>query len=129
MSDEAKAPNAKVRPYRNCINRSSGMTNHYKEHRVARERLLRNLLGDGVPIDTFLVNDGRNRIQIHEVWDNGILMVYDYKTHKKITIFAPPPYRIKYLYNNAGMEPPEFLMRKAYENFKKGYNGILDKKK
>lgn len=126
MKEEGRSNRARVRPYYNLINRSSGMTVHYKEHRLERERQLRRLLGTGRPLDRFLVDDGREKYQIHEVWSNGILIIYDYKTHKKITIFAPPPYRIKYLYNNAGLEPPEDLIERSAENYKKGYNGIFD---
>lgn len=121
---EPRAVDAYVKRYNKEINRNAGMTYHYKKYRLIREQRLIELLGKGNPEAAFAVNDGRGKLQIHEVWDTGIIFIYDFKSHKKITVFAPPPYRIKALYENAGERPPRKLMNKSHENFRKGYNKI-----
>jgi len=94
----SKKGNIIIRKYDGLINYKSGLTTHYKESRQYREKQLIKLLGIGKPVDTFLVNKAANKdIEIQEILDNAIINVYSFSTHKKITLFAPPPERIIYL--------------------------------
>lgn len=106
------------------INYNSGMTAHYKDIRIHRERVLNNLVGLGEPVIAFVVKDENGELQIQEVLDNGVINVYSFYTHKKITIFAPHPNRIMLLYESIGAIPPEYLITRSEENAKKGYNEI-----
>ena len=121
----AKKYNAIVKKYDGLINYESGLTTHYKESRQYREKRLIKLLGIGKPVDTFLVDKVANKdIEIQEILDNAIINVYSFSTHKKITLFAPPPERIIYLYEAVGEIPPEELVFKSDDNTRKGYNKI-----
>jgi hypothetical protein len=115
-----------VKKYDGLINYESGLTTHYKENRLFREKQLIQLLGRGKPVDTFLVDkEAANKdIEIQEILDNAIINVYSFSTHKKITLFAPPPERIIYLYEAVGEIPPEELVFKSEDNTRKGYNKI-----
>ena len=119
-----KKYNAIVRKYDGLINYESGLTTHYKESRQYREKQLIKLIGVGKPIKTFLVNRADKDIEIQEILDNAIINVYSFSTHKKITLFAPPPERIIYLYEAVGEIPPEELVFKSEDNMRKGYNRI-----
>lgn len=120
----AKKYNAIVRKYDGLINYESGLTTHYKESRQYREKRLIKLLGIGKPVDTFLVDKANKDIEIQEILDNAIVNVYSFSTHKKITLFAPAPERIIYLYEAVGEIPPEELVFKSEDNTRKGYNKI-----
>lgn len=120
----AKKYNAIVKKYDGLINYESGLTTHYKESRQYREKRLIKLLGIGKPVDTFLVDKANKDIEIQEILDNAIINVYSFSTHKKITLFAPPPERIIYLYEAVGEIPPEELVFKSEDNTRKGYNKI-----
>lgn len=113
-----------VKRFNSLINYNSGMTIHYKENRIYREKELTRLLGRGKPIAAFIVDEGDGNLQIQEVLDNAIINVYSFKTHKKITLFAPHPNRICLLYEVAGELAPEYLLLKSEENAKNGYNRI-----
>lgn len=114
-----------IKKYNGLINYESGLTTHYKESRQCRENQLIKLLGIGKPVDTFLVDKAENKdIEIQEILDNAIINVYSFSTHKKITLFAPPPERIIYLYEAVGEIPPEELVFKSEDNTRKGYNKI-----
>ena len=120
----AKKYNAIVKKYDGLINYESGLTTHYKESRQYREKRLIKLLGIGKPVDTFLVDKANKDIEIQEILDNAIINVYSFSTHKKITLFAPVPERIIYLYEAVGEIPPEELVFKSEDNTRKGYNKI-----
>lgn len=114
-----------VKEYKGIINYNAGASSHYKEFRIIRDEQLKRLLGSGERIRAFLVNDCElGELQIQEVLDNGIIKIYSYETHKKITVFAPPPERIYFLYESIGKIPPENLAAKSEENFRKGYNEL-----
>lgn len=117
--------NLKVKRYEGEINYNSGFTAHYKGNRIFREMELNRLLKKGKRVDAFVVDEGNNDIQIQEILDNAILNVYSFHTHKKITLFAPPPERIISLYNSIGEFPPEWLIKKSEFNVRKGYNKIF----
>lgn len=115
----------KIKRYTGEINYNSGFTIHYKGNRIFREMELIKQLGEGKRVDAFVVDEGDNNIQIQELLDNGILNVYSFHTHKKITLFAPHPERITSLYNSIGEFPPEWLIEKSESNVRKGYNEII----
>lgn len=115
-----------INRYKNKINYNSGMTSHYKDIRIHRERELTELLGVGKPVSMFLVKDEEGILQIQEVLSNGIIIVYSFDTHKKITLFAPHPNRISFLYESIGCLPSKSLLAQCEDNIKKGYNDICN---
>ena len=123
LQDRSEIRNLKIKKYNHLINRNSGMTIHYQLHRLHRENELRRLLGTGKHIDSFVV-EGLEKLQIHEIFDNAVIIVYDYVTHKKITIFAPHPCRLISLYESVGEIPPLLLVERSKNNLSLGYNRI-----
>lgn len=115
----------KIKRYNKKINYQCGMTDHYKHSRIFREKELFNILGSGRKVDAFFIDKGNGDKQIHELLHNGIMIVYSYKTHRKITIFAVHPERIYSLYISIGEFPPDFLMNVSENNIRKGYNKIM----
>lgn len=115
-----------INKYKGKINHNSGMTSHYKDIRIHRERKLTKLLGVGKPVATFLVKDENGILQIQEVLHNGIVVVYSFETHKKITLFAPHPSRISFLYESTGSLPSKSLLLQCEHNIKRGYNEICN---
>lgn len=121
---KAKDKNVNVKRYNGLINYNSGLTAHYEENRVFREKELIQLLGEGKPVASFLVRESNEDIQIQEILDNAIINIYSFFTHKKITLFAPPPHRIIFLYESVGEVAPEELIAKSENNTIKGCNRI-----
>lgn len=113
-----------IKKYNGLINYESGLTTHYKENRLFREKQLIQLLGRGKPIASFLVRESNEDVQIQEILDNAIINVYSFFTHKKITLFAPTPNRIAFLYESVGELAPEELIVKSEMNMIKGCNKI-----
>lgn len=114
-----------VREYKKAINYSAGESSHYKEFRVIRDRQLTSLVGIGRPVKAFLVIDCEiNELQIQEVLETGIINIYSFESHKKITVFAPSPERIYSLYEAIGEVAPDNLVNKSEDNYRRGYNSI-----
>ena len=120
--------NMKVTKYNKLINYNAGETHHFKEFRRVREKELKNLLGESEVCSRFLVVKSEEDVQIQEILANGILNVYSYTTHKKITTFAPTPERITSLYHSIGEFPPEELIMNSESNVRKGYNNEMWKR-
>lgn len=112
-----------IKRYDGEINYHSGVTTHYKENRVFREKALVDLLGEGSKLKVFIVEEDSNK-QIQELLDNAILVIYSFYTHRKITLFAPNPERIISLYASIGEFPPDWLIEKSECNARKGLNNI-----
>ena len=116
--------NLKVSEYNHLINYKSGNTDHFEDLRILREQELTRLLGVGKVIQRFLI-EKESDLQIQEILDNGIIKVYSYNTHKKITTFAPGPNRLISLFEACGKVAPDNLITKSEFNIQNGYNDIL----
>lgn len=117
----------KVKRYKKKMNYQCGMTDHYEGSRIFREKKLFSILGHGKPIDTFFIDKGKGKDdkQIHQLLSNGIIVVYSYESHKKITVFAIHPERMCSLYIAIGEFPPKKLMKITEYNVRKGYNELM----
>lgn len=111
-----------VKRFLGLINYHSGETYHYEKSRFIRNLVLTNKLGSGVVIDRFIVDEPNEDLQIQEIYDNAIIVVYSFVTHKKITTFAPSPKRILSLYEDAGEIPPKHIIEESENNVKKELN-------
>lgn len=120
---DKKHNNIKVNKYNGAINYNSGLTDHYKNTRILRENQLSLLLGQGVPLLTFIVEEN-NKSQLHEVLNNAVINVYCFNTHKKITLFAPSSERLAFLYEAIGEVAPDDLLYKSEINVSQGLNEI-----
>lgn len=122
--EDFSCKNSIVSKYEKEISSHGEMTHHYRESRQLRVKELELLLGKGNRIQAFLVNKGNGDLQIHELLDNGLLNIYSYHNHRKITLFAPKPERIINLYNSIGELAPESIIKTSEQNVKKGYHLI-----
>lgn len=114
----------KVTEYRRFINYKSGNTSHFEEGRVLREQELTRLLGFGKVVQRVVIEKD-NELQIQEILDNAIIIVYSYGTHKKVTMFAPSPSRLSFIFEAIGKCVPDNLLIQSEFNFQNGYNDIL----
>lgn len=113
-----------VKKYTAEINYKSGETSHYLNDRAFRELELKIKLGKGNREIAFVIEKDKDDIQIHELLDNGIINIYSFYTHQRITTFSPTPERIYALYYSIGEIPPSSLIEKSEDNFRKEYNLI-----
>lgn len=97
---------------------------HYSEEREKREERIHERIGVGTPVNRFLICDRSTNPQIHEIYDNGKIKVYDSNNHKQITIFVPKWERLEDVYEKIGIEPPKGLIERAKINTERGYNAI-----
>lgn len=104
--------------------RKTEATYHSDVERRERVEKLDELIGPGKPVDCFAINDGRRRPQVQEIYDNGKIVVYDIKTHRRITTFAAKKDRLASIYERAGVEPPHEVISAGARNETFGYNAI-----
>lgn len=109
-------------PYRGAFE-ANGLTFHARVERKERIKKLQFYLRGGKVINRFHYNDGRGA-QIHEVHDNGLINLYDAKTKQLITSVAPLPDRFLRLYEGAGLEVPDDLLKVARRNANRRYNKL-----
>lgn len=104
-------------------------TNHYKNKRYEREKFIKKHLGgDGNIVDSFVVDKGHpNGLEIHEVRDNGLIIIYNKNSGLLISKLIARPQQIKRYYEHTGRHPPseyENILKLAREHQILGYNKI-----
>lgn len=114
----------KIKLFNKRINKKAGTTTHFQNERAYRELKIKSLLGEGFPIISFILEISPEDIQIQEILDNGVINVYSYFSHKKITMFIPTPERLSSIYKSCGVIPPSKLIIKSEINYRNGYNSI-----
>ena len=93
-------------------------TNHYKNERYKREKFIKEHLGgDGNIVDRFLVNNEHPMgDEIHELRDNGVIVIYNARTNLVVTKIIARPQQIKRYYQDVNKKPPKWLVDLAYHN-------------
>lgn len=104
-------------------------TNHYKNKRYEREKFIKEHLGgDGNVVDSFVVDKGHpNGLEIHEVRDNGLIIIYNKNSGRLVTKLIAREKQIKRLYEVSGKDPPseyEDILQLARKHQILGYNKI-----
>jgi hypothetical protein len=101
-------------------------TFHFNEHRNDRHNKIVSTIGEGKCIAYFLIDKAHpNGNEIHCVYDNGIIVIYNERTKKLITeLIARPRQLVRYWDDLGEKFPVEYndVMEKAKEHHKKGYN-------
>ena len=105
------------------------VSKHYETQRNEREKFIEECLGgDGQVIDSFVVDKGHiNGEEIHEITDNGIIIVYNAVSKKLVSKLIARPNQIKRYYQNTGREPPKEykeILELAKQHQILGYNEI-----
>ena len=100
-------------------------TAHYKNDRKDRIDFIKNVIGMGKVADAFLVDKGhKNGAEIHTVTTNGIIIIWNYHTHKLITLLVARPQQIKRYYIQYNKPIPMDIVNIAYEHYLKGWHNI-----
>ena len=105
------------------------VSKHYETQRNEREKFIEEYLGgDGRVVDSFIVNKGHiHGEEIHEITDNGIIIVYNAISKKLVSKLIARPQQIKRYYQNTGREPPKEyikILELAKQHQILGYNEI-----
>lgn len=104
---------------------SEAKTNHFKTSRKSREKGLYKTFGKGeligyYEVDHIVGNLKHNdyKKQVTELRDNGIMVIYDIDTGRKITTFLPHRARTEAMMLLAGEIPNKNFLKKISENKK-----------
>ena len=105
------------------------VSKHYETQRNEREKFIEEHLGgDGRVVDSFVVDKGHIKgEEIHEITDNGIIIVYNAISKKLVSKLIARPQQIKRYYEYTGREPPKEykkILELAREHQILGYNEI-----
>ena len=104
---------------------NSNFTQHYTNDRNKRKYFIDNVIGRGKPLETFYWDRGhRDGPEIHQITTTGIEEVYNAWTNKHITDLIARPQQIDRLYKMEGRSAPAWLLKKAEEHQKLGYNNL-----
>ena len=100
-------------------------TLHQSEERSSRKSLVERLFeSEGMELlDSFIVEKGHvNGREVHNIYRNGIIRIYNEKTGKHITDLIGRPAQIDRYYVAIDEYPPTMTMLYAEEHENKGYN-------
>ena len=95
---------------------------HYNKGREKRENLIKNVIGEGKPVQTFKVDRGhRNGAELHTITTTGIIIVRNAKTKKVVTKLIARPNQIKRYFDTI-TDNVKQIIEIAFQHTKKGYN-------
>lgn len=98
---------------------------HYSIERQERRAFIKEHIGEGNVIDSFVVDRGHpNGAEIHSVTDTGIIIIHNQRTNKLITELIARPAQLKRLYSARNREVPSKLLSLAYKHNAESYNLI-----
>jgi hypothetical protein len=97
-------------------------TAHYNLDRSNREALI-SKIGQGKVIKGFIVDRGhKDGKEAHMITDNAIIVIYNYNTKRLVTKLIARPGQIRRYYKGVNQVAPQWLLQKAYDHEKLGYN-------
>jgi len=97
-------------------------TAHYNLDRSAREALI-SKIGQGKVIKGFIVDRGhKDGKEAHMITDNAIVVIYNYNTKRLVTKLIARPGQIRRYYKGVNQVAPQWLLQKAHDHEKLGYN-------
>lgn len=102
------------------------VSRHYQGQRDTREEFIQEKLGgDGNLVDSFIVNKNHPMgEEIHEVRDNGLIIIFNKNSGKLCTKLLARKNQIKKLYQGVGKQAPKWLLELASEHERLGYNEV-----
>lgn len=99
-------------------------SDHYKKDRQARDAVIQKI-GMGIKLKSFIRDNGHEKgLERHIVTSTALILIYNKRTNKLITILIARPNQIRRLYNDVGLPAPMELLDLAYEHEKLGYHRI-----
>lgn len=100
------------------------ISNHYMTDRKNRNDIIKEI-GVGKVVESFAVDRGhKDGAEIHIVTTTGLIVIYNRKSLKMVTVLIARPNQISRYYENLGRVAPAYILNIAFENYKKGYNNI-----
>lgn len=103
-------------------NKLQGMTKHAVE-RNSRFALVNELMReeDASLVNSFYVDRGHAKgPEIHNVYDNGVIFIYNYQTGRLVTVLIGRVAQYKSYYEMCGMQYNKATARKCYKHYNEG---------
>lgn len=98
------------------------ISRHYEIDRQKRNEIV-HTIGEGTPVVEFKVDRGhKNGPELHVITNTGLIKIYNFRTHKLVTVLIARPNQIRRLY--APNEAPQYLIDIAREHRRLRYNEI-----
>lgn len=98
-------------------------TKHYDEERNEREKFIKENIGDGKVIRSFVVDKGhKDGAEIHSITDTGLIIIRNIYTGKIITMLIARPNQLNRLYKTINTTPPKWLIDLAMKHEKLNYH-------
>ena len=101
-------------------------TFHYAKDRTVRHNKIANVIGEGNCIAYFIVDKAHpNGNEVHCVYDNGIVVIYNENSKRLITELIARPNQIYRYWSGLGIAFPSqynHIIRKARKHQMLGYN-------
>ena len=96
---------------------------HYSEKRYNREQFIKEHIGGGKIIKSFVVDKGhKDGLEVHYLTSTGLIIIKNKRTKKLITKLIARPQQIKRYYKASNKSPPKWLLDIAFQHQKMGYN-------
>lgn len=98
---------------------------HYSTERQARHAFIKEHIGEGNIIDSFVVDRGHpSGAETHSVTDTAIILIHNQRTKKLITELIARPEQLRRLYRSENREVPARVLSLAYKHNIASYNEI-----
>ena len=98
---------------------------HYSIERQDRHTFIKQHIGEGNIIDSFVVDRGHpGGAEIHSVTDTAIIIIHNQRTRKLITELIARPEQLRRLYRLEDREVPTRILSLAYKHNIASYNEI-----
>ena len=98
---------------------------HYSTERQERHAFIKEHIGEGNIIDSFVVDRGHpSGAEIHSVTDTAIILIHNQRTNKLITELIARPEQLRRLYRLENREVPAKVLSLAYKHNIASYNEI-----
>lgn len=98
---------------------------HYSTERQERCAFIRENIGEGNIIDSFIIDRGHSGgAEVHSVTDTAIIIIHNQRTNKLITELIARPEQLRKLYRIENREVPKKILSLAYSHNRAQYNKI-----
>ena len=98
---------------------------HYNTERQERHTFIKEQIGEGNIIDSFVVDRGHpDGPEIHSVTDTALIIIHNQRTNKLVTTLIARPEQLRRLYRAEDRSVPRSVLSLAYKHNIIRYNEI-----
>lgn len=98
---------------------------HYDVERRKRREFIREHIGEGNIVDSFVVDKGHpGGAELHSVTDTAVIIIHNLLTNKLITTLIARPEQLRKLYGSQNRKVPSKILSLAYKHNIARYNDI-----